>query len=375
MTDLLEPAPGCRALEVGTGSGYQAAVLSRAVREGLHARDRRAARPAGTRAAGAARIQERRRAHRRRLLRLARGGPVRRDRRDGRRGAHPAAAAQAAQAGRSHGAAGRHAFHDAATRAGAQSSTTVASRHGRCCRSPSCRSPADMTDVAQQRPPLASVALLSSAVLATEILLTRSFAVVHWHHFAYMIISLALLGFGASGTFLALAHRGCCGISRRVTSATSRHSPSGHRQSGAGAGIAVPSRGAALGSVAAAVARADLPLLSTPFFCAANAIGLALIAFRDRAGRVYAADLVGAGLGSVVVLALLYWLWPESADARHRRRGPCRERASARVELRARTAVRVARSSARDLPRCVARSRSIPCDRLRSGSSPGPTRD
>lgn len=29
MTDLLEPAPGCRALEVGTGSGYQAAVLAK----------------------------------------------------------------------------------------------------------------------------------------------------------------------------------------------------------------------------------------------------------------------------------------------------------------------------------------------------------
>jgi protein-L-isoaspartate(D-aspartate) O-methyltransferase len=29
MTDLAEPGPGCRALEVGTGSGYQAAVLSR----------------------------------------------------------------------------------------------------------------------------------------------------------------------------------------------------------------------------------------------------------------------------------------------------------------------------------------------------------
>jgi len=28
MTDLLEPTQGCRALEVGTGSGYQAAVLS-----------------------------------------------------------------------------------------------------------------------------------------------------------------------------------------------------------------------------------------------------------------------------------------------------------------------------------------------------------
>lgn len=29
MTDLAEPVPDCRALEVGTGSGYQAAVLSR----------------------------------------------------------------------------------------------------------------------------------------------------------------------------------------------------------------------------------------------------------------------------------------------------------------------------------------------------------
>ena len=29
MTDLLEPKPSCRALEVGTGSGYQAAVLAK----------------------------------------------------------------------------------------------------------------------------------------------------------------------------------------------------------------------------------------------------------------------------------------------------------------------------------------------------------
>ena len=60
-----------------------------------------------------------------------------------------------------------------------------------------------MTEVAP-RPPLASVALLSSAALATEILLSRSFAVVHWHHFAYMMISVALLGYGASGTFLTI---------------------------------------------------------------------------------------------------------------------------------------------------------------------------
>jgi protein-L-isoaspartate(D-aspartate) O-methyltransferase len=29
MTDLIEPGDGCRALEIGTGSGYQAAILSR----------------------------------------------------------------------------------------------------------------------------------------------------------------------------------------------------------------------------------------------------------------------------------------------------------------------------------------------------------
>ncbi len=33
MTDLMDPQPGDRALEVGTGSGYQAAILSRLVRQ------------------------------------------------------------------------------------------------------------------------------------------------------------------------------------------------------------------------------------------------------------------------------------------------------------------------------------------------------
>src|SRR5512145_555938 len=56
-----------------------------------------------------------------------------------------------------------------------------------------------------ERLPAWSVALVSGAALANEVLLTRYFAVVHWHHFATMMISLALLGFGASGTFVTLA--------------------------------------------------------------------------------------------------------------------------------------------------------------------------
>jgi hypothetical protein len=46
--------------------------------------------------------------------------------------------------------------------------------------------------------------LLSMASLAFEITLTRVFSVAQWYHFAFMTVSIALLGFGASGSFLAL---------------------------------------------------------------------------------------------------------------------------------------------------------------------------
>ncbi|HID64038.1 MAG TPA: hypothetical protein EYP49_15070, partial [Anaerolineae bacterium] len=48
------------------------------------------------------------------------------------------------------------------------------------------------------------VFLLSMASLAFEITLTRVFSVAQWYHFAFMTVSVALLGFGASGSFLAL---------------------------------------------------------------------------------------------------------------------------------------------------------------------------
>lgn len=60
-----------------------------------------------------------------------------------------------------------------------------------------------------QRPKasLASLFLLSLSVLAMELCLTRIFSVLSWHHFAYLIISLALLGFGAAGSYLTVARR------------------------------------------------------------------------------------------------------------------------------------------------------------------------
>ena len=52
-----------------------------------------------------------------------------------------------------------------------------------------------------------STLFVSVAAIAYEILLMRVLSIVQWHHFAYMIISLALLGYGASGTFIAISKR------------------------------------------------------------------------------------------------------------------------------------------------------------------------
>src|SRR5512137_2115896 len=53
-----------------------------------------------------------------------------------------------------------------------------------------------------------TVFIISAVIIFSEILLMRVFAIQYWHHFASFIISLALLGFGASGTALYfLRHR------------------------------------------------------------------------------------------------------------------------------------------------------------------------
>ena len=44
----------------------------------------------------------------------------------------------------------------------------------------------------------------SASALALEALLARYFALTQWHHLSFMVISVALLGFSASGTWLNL---------------------------------------------------------------------------------------------------------------------------------------------------------------------------
>ncbi len=154
-----------------------------------------------------------------------------------------------------------------------------------------------------------AVALLSGAVMGYEILLMRFFSIAQWHHFAYMVIGLALLGFGVSGTFLVFARErlsarfvpafatfaGLFGVT--VVGATS-------------AAQLVPFN--ALEVVWDPWQFAYLfviyLLLTVPFFCAATSIGLTLYVLRSGTAQVYRADLMGAGLGAAAIVAVMFLL-------------------------------------------------------------------
>jgi SAM-dependent methyltransferase len=159
-----------------------------------------------------------------------------------------------------------------------------------------------------------SIAVLSAATLAYEVLLLRLFAIAQWHHFAYMAISIALLGFGASGTFLFLAQRW---LGPRFTLAFATNSAAFGITALTGFALAQRLPFNALQVVweprQLLYLLALYPLLALPFFAAANCIGLAFARFGDNIGRVYAFNLVGSGVGALGLVGLLHQIYPEDA--------------------------------------------------------------
>ncbi|MFQ5926508.1 MAG: SAM-dependent methyltransferase, partial [Terriglobia bacterium] len=156
---------------------------------------------------------------------------------------------------------------------------------------------------------LVAILLISAATLAYQIALMRVFSISQWHHFAYMVISIALLGFGASGTFLTLART-------RLL----RGFPAAFAGFSALFALSLP----ACFWLAQRIpfdpflivwdARQYLYLggyylvLFVPFFCAGSAIGLALVYWARMAPRVYFFNLLGSGLGSLALVVFLYWV-------------------------------------------------------------------
>ena len=148
---------------------------------------------------------------------------------------------------------------------------------------------------------------LSLATLLLELTLTRVLAVANWYHFGFLVISMALLGFGTSGVVLTL----WTWLRERVSTDQ-----------------ALAALSIAFGVVALASywlmqkipfdpfellldprQLLFMPLyyvvVAAPFFGSGLAIGLLLFRGRDRTNRLYAADLLGAGVGCAAIAVIM----------------------------------------------------------------------
>ncbi|MFB6346614.1 MAG: hypothetical protein ABEK50_12720 [bacterium] len=153
--------------------------------------------------------------------------------------------------------------------------------------------------------------LVSLTGLTYEITLTRIFSVAQWDHFAYMIISMAMFGFAAAGTFLTLADRAirdrperllllmsgllivslplCYGVSQIIPFET----------------LELFNQPLQVGYLAVLYL-----LLSVPFFLVSGVIVICLRSRPERVGLLYSGNLVGSGAGALGSVMLLYYSPP-----------------------------------------------------------------
>ncbi|MCU0519966.1 MAG: hypothetical protein MUF84_04655 [Anaerolineae bacterium] len=163
------------------------------------------------------------------------------------------------------------------------------------------------------------VLLLSAATLMFEIALTRLFSVAQFYHFAFMVVSLAMLGFGASGTWLALrapvggsvADSAAPGVTRVAQGA-------GGHAAGLALGCGLTAVGAYLivnwvpfdsYSIAwdwrqALLLSVQYLVLSFPFFLSGSVLSLLLARHLASVGPIYAVNLAGSAVGCVLALLL-----------------------------------------------------------------------
>lgn len=157
---------------------------------------------------------------------------------------------------------------------------------------------------------LVGIALISAAGLTFEITLTRLFAIAQGYHFGFLAVSLALLGFGASGTALAVRPHLAQGRTDEITER-----------------LAYLALSFSIGLILSYLAINYLPFdayriawepiqflylalyylaLTLPFFLGGLVLGLPLAALpADKTARVYAANLAGSGLGCVIALGAI----------------------------------------------------------------------
>lgn len=149
-----------------------------------------------------------------------------------------------------------------------------------------------------------AVALASFATIALELMLTRIYSVTMYYHFAYMVISVALLGLAISGVAIYLLPRV---FEERRTGVLASAFMLAFSLTSMWALKAAASNPISLaqwmenaGRLLTIYFAASLPFLFSGF-----ALSLAIAAARENIGRIYGFDLVGAAVGCLAVIPAL----------------------------------------------------------------------
>lgn len=156
----------------------------------------------------------------------------------------------------------------------------------------------------------AGLFVVTLSTLAYEIVLTRIFSVTMWYHFAFVAISVAL--FGTTAGALLVHQRPQWFTEDKVKGQMWRFSLaySLFIVVAISTQLSINFRVEANAGAMAAVFWTCV-IIAIPFVCAGVVVCLALTKFGDKVNRLYAADLVGAGLGCLLlVIAFNYFDGP-----------------------------------------------------------------
>jgi predicted membrane-bound spermidine synthase len=148
-----------------------------------------------------------------------------------------------------------------------------------------------------------SVFLIALSGLVLEVGLTRIYSASVWYHFAFVAISVALLGWGLGGFTVHLLKQ-----KKQLSLNTAAIISALYA-------VTVPLCLWVLHSFPFEMARLPLYFLTPllPFFLAGMALSIVFDLHRSVAGTLYFADLLGAAIGAVLVTFLLHWLGGEPA--------------------------------------------------------------
>ena len=149
----------------------------------------------------------------------------------------------------------------------------------------------------------AGVFLITLSGLILEIGLTRIYSATIWYHFAFVAISVALLGWGLGGLAVHLLKRTLTPSLDKAALVTLLY------------GATIPACLWILVRFPFQLERLPLYFVAplVPFFLAGTALAMVFDLHRVTAGSLYFADLLGASLGALVVTVLLQVLGGESS--------------------------------------------------------------